>query len=118
MTGHIYKRKIRSLSWSRQPPSKQLDWQLWQHTLAQLLHNDNNGKLKYSLGRCDKEVLQHCKWHFSESYNLLFARHGQVFTECEMSNGESRKKTGNYVAIKGICETLQDDIKEIAVNKD
>ena len=118
MLEHIYKRKIQLPSWSRQLPRKQLDWRLWQQTLAPLLQNDSNRKLKYSLGRRDKEVLQYWKWHFSDSCNRLFARHGQVFTECEMSNGESRKKTGNYVAIKGICETLQDDIKEIAVNKD
>ena len=118
MLEHIYKRKIQLPSCSRQLPRKQLDWQLWQQILALLLQNDSNRKLKYSLGRRDKEVLQYWKWHFSDSCNRLFARHGQVFTEYEMSNRGSRSNTGSYIAINGICETLPDDIKEVNVYKD
>lgn len=35
-----------------------------------------------------------------------------------MNNRGSRRNTGNYIAIKGICETPSDDIKEEDVYKD
>ena len=74
--------------------------------------------MKYPLGRRNKDVLQHLKWHFSEYHNKLFARHGQLITEYEMSNGGSRRNTDNYDAIIGIYETLPDDIKEVDIYKD
>ena len=91
---------------------------MWQQTLAPLIKNDKNRKLKYPLESWDKVALKHWKWYFSESYNTLFARYGKVFTAYEMNNRGSSMNTNNYVVIKGICTTLPEDIKDVDVYKD
>ena len=53
--GRIYKRKVFSNSWPRQPPRKRLDWDLWRHTLTPMIQNTTNRSLKFPLSRWEKK---------------------------------------------------------------
>ena len=80
--GTTYSRKVGVTGWPRKPPSKKLDWRLWQHTLRPLLRN-NSLFLKQQLvmGKWTQEALLHWKWQYSLSQGRLYATHGQVITE-------------------------------------
>ena len=53
--GRIYKRKLFSYLWPRQPPRKNLDWNLWRHTLKPMIQNTTNRSLNFPLGRWGKK---------------------------------------------------------------
>ena len=53
--GRIYKRKVFSFLWPRQPPRKHLKWGLWRHTLKPMIRNTTNRSLKFPLGRWEKK---------------------------------------------------------------
>ena len=55
---------------------------------------------------------------FSESYNILFTRRGQVFYKYETSDRGSRRKTGNCIAVPIICTISSEDIKEVDIYND
>ena len=55
--GRIYKRKVFSHSWPRQPPRKRLDWDLCRHTLTPMIQNTTNRSLMFLLGRWRKKPL-------------------------------------------------------------
>ena len=84
--GRIYKRKVFSFLWPRQPPHKNLNWDLWRNTLQPLIHNTKNRHLKFPLGRWENEALHHWKWFYSRTTNKFYAKHGQVYTSYVMIN--------------------------------
>lgn len=67
------------------------------------------------LGERRSEILEVV---FSESHNILFDIHVQIFKEYKMSIKVSRRNTGNYVEITCIYAILPEGIKEIDVYED
>ena len=77
--GRLYKQKVFYCSWSRQPPRKHLDWDVWRQTLVPILYEIKNRPLTYPFSRWDKEAIYHWKWIYSLTTNPLYARYGQVY---------------------------------------
>ena len=113
--GRIYKRKVFSFLWPRQPPRKHLKWGLWRHTLKPMIRNITNRSLKFLLGRWEKEALHHWKWVYFSTTNQLYAKHGQVYTNYVMTNRGSRRNDDNFIKTTGFCKTLPSDLNEADV---